>query len=89
MQLDVYDTYARTADGRRLHFDVLVLNDTHDRAQTFAEDWLKSIGIAGAEVTLERCRFCHTESASPEVARQVARDGYLILQMEGCPNPFT
>ena len=89
MQLDVYDSYARTADGTLMHFDVLVprghTRDPHD----YAARWLNEIGARDTEVSLELCRFCHSEnSASPEIERGIARDGYFILQMEGCPSPI-
>ena len=85
MQVDVYDTYATTADGHRMHFDVLVPQGEGARAAEYARRWLDQIGIQGGEVSLNRCNFCHTESVTPEVESCLNNDGYFILQMEGCP----
>ena len=51
-----------------------------------AKTWLTSIGEENASVTAQTCAFCHTEAeASPEMAADIARDGYAIYKMEGCP----
>ncbi len=89
MQLDVYDTYARTADGTLMHFDVLIPKGHAQDPRSYAVQWLNGIGISDTRVSLELCRFCHSESAaSPEIESRIARDSYFILQMEGCPSPF-
>ena len=88
MQLDVYDTYARTADGTLMHFDVLVPKEQTQDPHLYATQWLDNLGISDNQVSLELCRFCHSESSvNPEIERRIARDGYFILQMEGCPSP--
>ncbi|MEZ5918913.1 MAG: DUF2024 family protein [Alphaproteobacteria bacterium] len=34
-----------------------------------------------------QCRYCHFEHANPVVQRLIKKNGYYILQMEGCPEP--
>ena len=86
MKVAVYDTYASAADGRTIHFDVLVPTTTSaDTAFEYAQEWLASVKLQDAELKQSRCRFCHTEEANPQVAANIARDGYHIIQMEGCP----
>ncbi|MFQ5582777.1 MAG: DUF2024 family protein [Mariprofundaceae bacterium] len=87
MNIHVYDTYARSKDGRTLHFDVFIAERDDARALAAARAWLTTIGEDGDKLTQERCRFCHTQSASAEVRSVVAEQGYFILQMEGCPKP--
>lgn len=89
MNVDVYDTYARTAEGELLHFDVLVEQGSGDIALRYAAEWLHSIQISASEINQENCRFCHTETTTPEIERQIEEQGYFILQMEGCPSPVS
>jgi len=88
MEIDVYDSYAQTADGRLMHFDVFVTSGTASSvALRHGKAWLASIGENPAGLEQARCNFCHTAVANPEVQRAVAQDGFFILQMEGCPAP--
>ncbi len=88
MRIDVYDSYANTKSGRRMHFDVFVKSGTSpEEALLFGKRWLESLGESPAGLHQERCNFCHTEIANPSVAQAVKHNGYFILQMEGCPAP--
>ncbi|MEZ5492081.1 MAG: DUF2024 family protein [Gammaproteobacteria bacterium] len=88
MEIDVYDSYAKTTDGRLLHFDVFVRSGTDpDVALRRGREWLASIDENPAGLEQSRCNFCHTEAANPEVQRAVEFEGFFILQMEGCPAP--
>ncbi len=89
MRLDVFDTYVQRDDGETMHFDVLMpKGSTQESAQSKATHWLQSLGVTVANLQLESCRFCHSEDATPEIARDVETQGYFILQMEGCPSPI-
>ncbi len=89
MKIDVYDTYAKSKDGHVIHFDVLVAQGTDaDVAYGYAKAWLNSIGENGESLEQNRCRFCHSENAHPEIEKTVNGQGYFILQMEGCPSPM-
>lgn len=88
MNVDVYDTYAHTTGGHQLHFDVLLPSGNAERITEYAHEWLQSIGVSIDSITLDQCRFCHTETANPEVQRQLETNGYFILQMEGCLSPI-
>jgi hypothetical protein len=87
MNTDVYDTYVHTTNGEQLHFDVLLPSGNGERAVEYARKWLQHIGIDIVKIRQDNCRYCHTEAANPEVQRQIEKDGYFILQMEGCPCP--
>lgn len=88
MKLDVFDTYITQANGEQMHFDVLLSQgSTRQQAETYAIQWLESIKIQTDNIHLDRCNFCHSEAANPEIERIISRDGYAILQLEGCPSP--
>ncbi len=89
MRLQVYNTYAIRGNNQTMHFDVLMPEGSSARdARRHAADWLRQIGITDERFRLDSCMLCHTEEATPEFARDVQRQGYAILQMEGCPAPI-
>ena len=86
MKIDVYDSYATRLDGQLMHFDVFVESrSSAQQALEYGRQWLERIGESKAGLQQSRCNFCHTELANPEVQNAIARQGYFILQMEGCP----
>lgn len=82
----VFDTYARTAAGRILHFDVVLKDKDPPQALAAARAWLASIGEPNAEVNAENCVFCHSLTSVPEDMRDALEtQGYAIYKLEGCP----
>lgn len=85
-EVHVFDTYAVGSKGRILHFDVVLEEKSADRALACARDWLAAIGESEATVKQESCCFCHTSADAPDDVRQdLARQGYAIIRLEGCP----
>jgi len=88
MKIDVFDTHVLLADGQRMHFDILLPTGTsEDLANHYALQWLRSIAIEPEAVSQEQCRFCHSESATPEQQNSIHTQGFAVIQMEGCPAP--
>lgn len=88
MKIDVFDTYVTHEDGVRLHFDVLLpQGGSNETAVQYAMQWLSEIGIKSDNIQLDKCRYCHSEAAYPEIEETLKAQGYFILQMEGCPAP--
>ncbi len=85
MGFHVFDTYVKSKNGHVMHFDVITDKNDTEKAITFAKEWLKSIGENDAKVTIEECRFCHTQSVSEEIEIEIMTNGYFIAKMEGCP----
>ena len=85
MDFHVFDTYVKAKDGHTMHFDVITDKKETERAIVSAKQWLKSIGEENAKVTLEECRFCHSQTVPEEVEIDITTDGYFISKMEGCP----
>jgi len=81
----VFDTYAKSAKGITLHFDVLLEKKDPDNALSAAKKWLASIDEPDASVTQENCVFCHTAETPDDLLQQIKNQGYAIYPMEGCP----
>lgn len=85
-QIHVFDTYARSASGKIMHFDVVLPENNPDKALACAREWLKSIGEENAVVNAENCAYCHSEpQASAEMQKDIENQGYAIFKLEGCP----
>jgi hypothetical protein len=69
MEIHVYDTYVKAADGHTMHFDVITGEKDHDKALTYGKEWLQSVGEGEAEMTTNECQFCHSQGA-PEPVEQ-------------------
>ncbi len=41
MEIHVYDTYVKAADGHTMHFDVITGEKDHPKAIEFGKEWLK------------------------------------------------
>ena len=85
MDFHVFDTYVKVKDGHIMHFDEITDKKETEKAIEYAKKWLTSIGEYDAKVTLEECRFCHSQSVPEEVEIEIMTDGYYISKMEGCP----
>ncbi|MDD5319260.1 MAG: DUF2024 family protein [Methylococcales bacterium] len=81
----VFDTYAKTSQGKIIHFDVVINEQDQQKALNYAKKWLKSIGEEDATVTAENCYFCHSVEATNELMQQINDQGYAIYKLEGCP----
>lgn len=82
----VFDTYVKSKDGHTIHFDVVTDKSDTEKVISFAKEWLKSIGEESANVTTEKCKFCHTQSVPEDMEIEIMTNGYFISKMEGCPN---
>ena len=84
--IHVFDVYAKTAQGRILHFDVILPVNDSERALASAREWLVSIGHEQASVNAENCCFCHSEVTGPAVMQaEIEKQGFAIYKLEGCP----
>lgn len=84
-QSHVFDTYAKTAQGKIMHFDVVLDEKNSEKALGCAKAWLESIGVHGAVVTQENCVYCHSAEVMPDLRMQIDSQGYGIYKLEGCP----
>ncbi len=84
MKTHVFDTHVTTKQGHYYHFDVLVKDETRHLAEEYANEYLKSLGVFEESIEQHQCRFCHSAVANPEVEKQITKQGYYILPLEGC-----
>lgn len=82
----VFDTYAKTTQGKIIHFDVVINEQDQQKALDCAQKWLQSIGQTDATITPGNCYFCHSVEKIPaELNTQIDEQGYAIYKLEGCP----
>ena len=88
MKIAVFDTYVRRPDGRTMHFDILVRDQEPDKSEevvlAHGRRYLESRGVPSATFSSKECRFCHIESAPPQVEAEIDRNGYSIIEMQNC-----
>ena len=88
MEIEVYDTYATSEKGIKIHFDVMLLiGGNEGEASNYAQDFINIIAESTDSVILDSCKFCHTADAKSVVSEKVEKDGYCIVPIENCPNP--
>ncbi|MDF2189689.1 DUF2024 family protein [Paraflavitalea sp. CAU 1676] len=88
MKVSVFDTYVTKKNGSIMHFDILVparLND-EEKVYEFGRAYLGTKNQAGQPLSTKECQFCHIEEASQEVLSDIAKQGYSIIEMQGCNN---
>lgn len=88
MKVSVYDTYVTKKNGQLMHFDILVPTDLKNENQVhaFGKQYLQQKGQEGQALSTSECRFCHIEEASEDMKADIARQGYSIIEMQGCAN---
>ena len=79
--IHVYDTWVTGKQGR-IHFDVMTTDET--TALKLAKEYVASLGESDLPVTLQECRFCHSEPLvmfSAEQQKQVREKGGFIVSL--------
>jgi Domain of unknown function (DUF2024) len=87
MHVAVFDTYVPKKDGGIMHFDILVddrQKDDKERVFTFGAIYLAQKGQSGQRISTNECQFCHIETAPTHVVEAITKQGYYILEMQGC-----
>ena len=84
MNVKIYDTHVNTKDAY-YHFDVVVKDATQVKVESYAKAYLEAIGVEDAQITQERCLFCHEELANQGAIDAIENKGYYIIPMQGCP----
>ena len=85
MEIEVYDTYATSEKGIKIHLDVMLpIGGNEVKASNYAQDFINIIAESTDPVKLDSCKFCHTEEAKAEVSDKVEKDGYCIVPINNC-----
>ncbi len=86
MEVSVWDSYVRRSDGSIMHFDILVPSELTDEAQVFAygKAYLRGKPFKTADFSARECTFCHIEYVTDDIADQIGKEGFFILELENC-----
>lgn len=86
MKAAIWDTYARRADGKTMHFDIVVdgrLSDA-EKVLEFGRLYLRSKPFKTKELRSHECSFCHIEQVSNETSIAIEKKGFSIIEMDNC-----
>lgn len=86
MKVAVWDTYVKREDGKLMHFDIIVPQET-DNPETiygFGKEYLQGKNLEHLEITSKECQFCHIETIKPDWEASIIEKGYYIYEMENC-----
>lgn len=86
MRVSVWDTYVKRADGKVMHFDILVpstITNAH-AIYNYGHKYLSSKPFQTKSLTSKECRFCHMETAPENIEEAILKEGYYIIEMENC-----
>ena len=74
MEIEVYDTYATSEKGIKIHFDVMLpIGGNEGKASNYAQDFINIIAESTDSVKLYSCKFCHTEEAKADIYEKVEK----------------
>jgi hypothetical protein len=86
MKISVYDTYVQRDDDSRMHFDILVPSENHDRELIleYGRTYLRAKGVSPLNLKAEKCNYCHVENANSAIEVEIAEMGFAIIELENC-----
>jgi hypothetical protein len=85
MQVAVFDTYVTKKDGQIMHFDIVVPTGTDEsKVFEFGKTYLKKKNQDGQAISSRECQFCHIEHLQAYMEKDIQKQGYYILEMQGC-----
>ncbi|MEO1049229.1 MAG: DUF2024 family protein [Bacteroidota bacterium] len=85
MNVAVFDTWVRKQEGGLMHFDIVVPTETPNQdVLDYGKAYLSHKGQGSRDLSAKECRFCHIESPGPEIIDSIERQGYHIIEMQGC-----
>ena len=67
---------------------MLPIGGNEGKTSNYAQDFIKIIAESTDSIKLHSCKFCHAEEAKTNVAEKFEKDGYCIVPIENCPNPY-
>lgn len=85
-KVNVWDTYVTKKNGEIMHFDIIAPVEINDSSiiYNYGKLYLKSKNQEGQTLTSNQCRLCHIENLRPEWEEEINKNGFFIIEMEGC-----
>lgn len=85
-KVNIWDTYVTKKDGTIMHFDIVAPVEDTDTTiiYSYGKDYLRTKGQEGQSLSSKQCRLCHIEKLRPEWEKEIDKNGYFIIEMEGC-----
>lgn len=85
-KVNVWDTYVTKKNGEIMHFDIIASVEINDSSiiYDYGKLYLKSKNQEGQTLTSNQCRLCHIENLRPEWEEEINKNGFFIIEMEGC-----
>lgn len=85
-KVNVWDTYVTKKNGEIIHFDIIAPVEINDSSiiYDYGKLYLKSKNQEGQTLTSNQCRLCHIENLRPEWEEEINKNGFFIIEMEGC-----
>ena len=85
-KVNVWDTYVTKKNGEIMHFDIIASVEVNDSSiiYDYGKLYLKRKNQAGQTLTSNQCRLCHIENLRPEWEEEINKNGFFIIEMEGC-----
>lgn len=85
-KVNIWDTYVKKKDGTTMHFDIVAPVEIKDTnlIYSYGKSYLKTKGQEGQDLSAKQCNFCHIEVLKPKWEQQIEKQGYFIIEMEGC-----
>lgn len=86
MQVAVWDTYVTKKDKTVMHFDIIVPSEIKDPniIYNYGKIYLTSKDQGHLQLTVKECNFCHIEALEPSKEEEIHKNGFFIIEMEGC-----
>ena len=85
-KVNVWDTYVTKKNGEIMHFDIIASVEINDSSiiYDYGKLYLKSKNQEGQTLTSNQCRLCHIENLRQEWEEEINKNGFFIIEMEGC-----
>ena len=83
MEIEVYDTYATSEKGIKIHFDVMLpIGGNVGNASSYAQDFIKRIAESTDSIKLDSCNFVTLKKKRLMFLRRLKKMAIVLYQSE-------
>ena len=86
MNVAIWDTYIKRANGSVIHIDIVVPEEVKSEATiySYGQVYLSSIAEEG-EIDSDYCQYCHVEEPTTQMVNDINNKGFSIIRLEDIP----